>query len=51
MDFITTNWVELTLALITFLGSYTAITESTKDDGILDIIRRVFNAVILGRNK
>ena len=51
MEFITTNWVELTLALITFLGSYTAITESTKDDGILDIIRRVFNAVILGRNK
>jgi hypothetical protein len=51
MDFITTNWVELTLALITFLGSYTALTETTKDDGILDIIRRVFNAVILGRNK
>ena len=51
MEFLTTNWVELTLALITFLGSYTAITESTKDDGILDIIRRVFNAVILGRNK
>tara|TARA_R110001583_G_scaffold127337_2_gene278949 strand:- start:4332 stop:4487 length:156 start_codon:yes stop_codon:yes gene_type:complete len=51
MEFLTTNWVELTLALITFLGSYTALTESTKDDGILDIIRRVFNAVILGRNK
>ena len=51
MEFLTTNWVELTLALITFLGSYTALTDSTKDDGILDIIRRVFNAVILGRNK
>jgi hypothetical protein len=51
MEFLTTNWVELTLALITFLGSYTALTETTKDDGILDIIRRVFNAVILGRNK
>lgn len=51
MEFFTTNWVELTLALITFLGSYTALTETTKDDGVLDIIRRVFNAVILGRNK
>ena len=51
MEFLTTNWVELTLALITFLGSYTALTETTKDDGVLDIIRRVFNAVILGRNK
>lgn len=51
MEFLTTNWVELTLALITFLGSYTALTETTKDDGILDIIRRIFNAVILGRNK
>ena len=51
IDFITTNWVELTLALITFFGTWTALTESTKDDKWLDVIKRIFNAVILGKNK
>jgi len=51
MDFLTANWVELLLALITFLGSYTALTETTKDDSILDIIKRILNAVVFGRNR
>tara|TARA_R110002124_G_scaffold94287_3_gene238145 strand:+ start:1063 stop:1218 length:156 start_codon:yes stop_codon:yes gene_type:complete len=51
MEFFTTNWVELLLAAITFLGTYTALTETTKDDKLLDIVRRVLNAVILGRNR
>jgi len=51
MDFLTANWVELLLALITFLGSYTALTETTKDDGYLDIIKRILNAVVFGRNR
>jgi hypothetical protein len=51
MEFLTTNWVELLLALITFLGTYTALTETTKDDKILDVIKRILSAVILGRNR
>ena len=51
MEFFTTNWVELLLALITFLGTYTALTETTKDDKILDVIKRILSAVILGRNR
>jgi|TARA_R110001632_G_scaffold19838_1_gene59677 hypothetical protein len=51
MEFFTTNWVELLLAAITFLGTYTALTETTKDDKLLDIVRRILNAVILGRNR
>lgn len=51
MNFITTNWVELCLALITFFGTYTALTETTKDDKVLDVVRRVLNAVIFGRNR
>lgn len=50
-DFIIENWVELTLALITFLGTWTALSETTKDDQILDIVRRIFNAIVLGKNK
>lgn len=51
MEFFSTNWVELLLAAITFLGTYTALTETTKDDKLLDIVRRILNAVILGRNR
>lgn len=51
MEFLTTNWVELLLALITLLGTVTALTETTKDDSILDIVKRIFNAIILGRNR
>jgi hypothetical protein len=51
MEFFITNWVELLLAAITFLGTYTALTETTKDDKLLDIVRRILNAVILGRNR
>ena len=51
MEFFTTNWVELLLAAITFLGTYTALTETTKDDKILDVIKRILSAVILGRNR
>jgi len=51
MEFLTTNWVELLLALITFLGSYTALTETTKDDSILDVVKRILNAVVFGRNR
>jgi hypothetical protein len=51
MEFLTTNWVELLLALITLAGTYTALTETTKDDKILGVIKRIFDAVILGRNR
>jgi len=51
MEFLTTNWIELLLAIITLLGTVTALTETTKDDSILDIVKRIFNAIILGRNR
>jgi hypothetical protein len=51
MEFLTTNWVELLLALISLLGTITALTETKKDDSILDIVKRIFNAIILGRNR
>ena len=51
MEFLTANWVELLLALVTFLGTYTALTETTKDDNVLDIIKRILSAVVFGRNR
>ena len=48
MNFITENWAEIALAIITLLGSLTAITESKKDDKILS---RIIQAVLFGKNR
>lgn len=51
MDFIQQHWAEILLALIAAAGTITALTETTKDDGIVDLLKRIVNAVIMGRNK
>ena len=51
MDFILENWAEIALAVITAAGTITALTETEKDDNIVDLLKRILNAVILGRNK
>lgn len=51
MDFILENWAEIALAVITAAGTITALTETTKDDNIVDLLKRILNAVILGRSK
>ena len=51
MEFLTTFWAEILLALITFLGSYTALTETKKDDKIVNILSRILQAVVLGKNR
>lgn len=48
MELITENWSTLALALITFLSTYTALTETKKDDRILAILKRVIQAVVFG---
>jgi len=39
------------LAILTAAGTITALTESTKDDKVVDILKRIINAVVLGRTK
>lgn len=51
MDFILANWAEIALALITAAGTLTALTETEKDDKVVDILKRILNAVVLGRSK
>ena len=46
MDIITENWAELLLALITLASTYTALTESEKDDKFLEVLRSVVLAII-----
>lgn len=50
-NFFLDNWAEICLIVITAAGSYTALTESTRDDKIVDVLKRILNAVVLGRSK
>jgi len=51
MEFFIENWAEIALAIITAAGTITALTESEKDDNIVDLLGRILNAVILGKSK
>lgn len=51
MDFILENWAEIALAIIAAAGTITALTESTQDDKVVDVLKRILNAIVLGRSK
>tara|TARA_R100001510_G_C7583698_1_gene155773 strand:+ start:251 stop:421 length:171 start_codon:yes stop_codon:yes gene_type:complete len=51
MEFLIENWSSLALTLITALSSYTALTETTKDDKIVNVLSRVLNAIIFGKSR
>ena len=51
MDFLFENWAEVALALIALAGTITGLTESTEDDKIVDVLRRIVNAIVFGKAK
>lgn len=51
MEFFIENWSEITLAILVCAGTITGLTESEADDRIVDVLKRILNAVILGRSK
>lgn len=51
MDFIIENWAELALAIITAAGTITALTESEKDDNVVNVLKRILDAVVLGKSR
>jgi hypothetical protein len=50
-DFLTMHWAEIALAVVGAMGTITALTNSTKDDTVVDILKRILNAVVMGRSK
>ena len=50
-ELITQYWAEIALAILTAAGTISAITESERDDKIVDVLKRIVNAVVLGRSK
>lgn len=51
MEFLLANWSELALIIITAAGSYTALTETEKDDKVVNVLKRILQAVVLGRSR
>lgn len=51
MDFLIDNWAEIALAIIACAGTITALTASTTDDKIVDVLKRILNAIVFGRSK
>ena len=50
-ELVAQHWAEIALALLTAAGTITALSESEKDDKIVDVLKRIVNAVVLGRSK
>ena len=50
MEFFIEHWAEISLDVITAAGNITAITETEADDRIVDLLKRILNAVILGKS-
>ena len=51
MNFLLANWAELALAILTAAGTITALTETEKDDKVVNVLKRIVQAVVLGRNR
>jgi len=50
-ELLMTYWAEIALAILTAAGTITALTETEKDDKVVDVLKRIVNAVVLGRTK
>ncbi|MFZ9960374.1 MAG: hypothetical protein ACO3GP_08275 [Candidatus Limnocylindrus sp.] len=48
-DFFADNWAELALALIGLMGTISALTSTTKDDTVVDILKKILMAVVVGK--
>jgi len=51
MNFISSHWAELALAVLTAAGTITALTETKKDDKIVNILKRIVQAIVLGKGR
>jgi hypothetical protein len=50
LELVKMYWAEIALAILTAAGTVTALTESTKDDKVVDVLKRIVNAIVLGRS-
>lgn len=51
MNFFLSSWAEITLAVLTAAGTVTALTETEKDDKVVNVLKRIVQAVVLGKSR
>jgi hypothetical protein len=51
MEFLTMYWSEILNVVLVAAGTLTALTETKKDDRIVNVLTRILNAVVLGKNR
>lgn len=51
MNILTQFWSEIAVGVLTLAGTITALTETEKDDKVVDVLKRILNAVVLGRGR
>tara|TARA_R110000824_G_scaffold386285_1_gene581163 strand:+ start:116 stop:277 length:162 start_codon:yes stop_codon:yes gene_type:complete len=51
MEFIISHWSVIALSIITAASTLTALTETTKDDKIVNILSRILQAIVMGKNR
>ena len=51
MEFIINNFAEIALAIIAAAGTITALTETEKDDKIVNVLKRILDAIVLGKSR
>ncbi len=51
MEFLQINWAEVALAIIAAAGTITALTETKRDDKIVNVLGRILNAIVMGKSR
>ena len=51
MEFLFENWSEVALAILTALGTITALTETEKDDTVVNVLTRIVQAIVFGKSR
>ena len=51
MEFLFENWSAIALAILSALGTITALTETEKDDKVVNVLKRILQAVVLGKSR
>lgn len=51
MEFLFENWSAIALAILSALGTITALTETEKDDTVVNVLTRIVQAIVFGKSR
>jgi len=51
MEFLLEQWSTIALAILTALGTITALTETEKDDTLVNVLTRIVQAIVFGKSR